>query len=363
MLGKLEIVDFLRQGREEGWSDVWFASDGPFVSEHWGDLKVHDQIASADGLSKYVDELLESRPSARALFASRGRARFVVDDAQYGRARWTLYPSLGKTHASVRLLQLDVPELASLDLPPVIQALAMLDQGSVWMCGPTGAGKTTLAFSMAKYRCEKTETHCMVVGDPVEYDLRARRSYVESHQIGESEDFEDTEAALRTILSARARVVVPPEVFTAAEIGPCITLGETGHLVIPQIHSGSAIQGFLRILESVAGDGNAHLRASLRGSLAAIVATRLVKRSDGRGRRAVIEVLVNIPAVQAVIQNPERIAALADAMQSGSKWGMLTFDQHLRQLAQRQQIERDTRIMVSAADQINRMLGEERGVA
>jgi twitching motility protein PilU len=66
-------------------------------------------------------------------------------------------------------------------------------------------------------------------------------------------------------------------------------------------------------------------------NLKAIVAQQLVPTPDGKGRRAVIEVLLNTPLVADLIRKGE-VHELKPLMKRSTEQGMQTFDQALYQL-------------------------------
>ena len=66
-------------------------------------------------------------------------------------------------------------------------------------------------------------------------------------------------------------------------------------------------------------------------NLKAIVAQQLVPTPDGKGRKAVIEVLINTPLVSDLIRKGE-VHRLKELMSKSNESGMQTFDQALYKL-------------------------------
>jgi twitching motility protein PilT len=69
------------------------------------------------------------------------------------------------------------------------------------------------------------------------------------------------------------------------------------------------------------------LSTSLRG----VVSQQLLKRADGGGRVAALEILINTPATANLIRQG-KLDQLETAMQSGGQFGMRTMDSAIQQL-------------------------------
>ncbi|TAM73300.1 hypothetical protein EPN44_14310 [bacterium] len=360
-LGRREIVDRLMWARSQDCNDVWLAAGERFAYERMGDVVVDpERFVTEEGLRAFVEELLGDDEFNRQRLQETGTCRFART-ASYGRVRVRVYPRMGGRGLSIRLLPMRTPTLRELDLPPVVEELSYLpDGGLVVVSGATGAGKSTMTAAMTDARLARVPGHAMIVGDPVEFIHTSRVSFIDHVEIGS--EFASGEEALETILSARAHVVVPPELFTSREIELAVTLAETNHAVFAQIHASTCREALLRLIQAVSSTDGENGCARLAQSLVAIIATRLVKRVNTRdgqaARRAVVEILVNTPKVRSIIYDPTRIHSLADEMHSGQEWGMQTFERHLEELMRRGQISKETRIFAEPADLLrDRLVG------
>ena len=75
------------------------------------------------------------------------------------------------------------------------------------------------------------------------------------------------------------------------------------------------------------------IRLRLSEALKAVISQRLLRRIDGEGRIAVLEVMRNTMTIQDCIENPEKTGGIKQYMESGrDQYGMQTFDQHLMEL-------------------------------
>ncbi|HMB74041.1 MAG TPA: type IV pili twitching motility protein PilT, partial [Gammaproteobacteria bacterium] len=69
-------------------------------------------------------------------------------------------------------------------------------------------------------------------------------------------------------------------------------------------------------------------------SLRGVISQQLLRTSDGNGRVAALEILINTPAVANLIRQG-KLEQLENVMQSGGADGMCTMDHSLKQLLSR----------------------------
>ena len=106
---------------------------------------------------------------------------------------------------------------------------------------------------------------------------------------------------------------------------------ETGHLVLGTLHANNANQAVERVMNFFPQETHAQLYPQLSLNLRGIVSQRLVPKSDGQGRVAAIEVMLNSPRVADLVSKGE-IAALKGAIEANAQDGSQSFDQALYEL-------------------------------
>ncbi|MCH7775057.1 MAG: hypothetical protein IH878_00750, partial [Gemmatimonadetes bacterium] len=90
-------------------------------------------------------------------------------------------------------------------------------------------------------------------------------------------------------------------------------------------------------------------RIRLADTLHAVVSQRLLPRADGKGRIAVVEVLICTPEIRDVIRNRSRAGELRSMMEDGKdKYQMQTFDQHLQELVEQKLITSETAVAAAS---------------
>ena len=119
-----------------------------------------------------------------------------------------------------------------------------------------------------------------------------------------------------------------------------MTAAETGHLVLGTLHTTGAVKTIDRIIDALPGELREQTKAFLAMSLKAVVTQVLCKTPDGRGRRAVLEILVATRAIAKLIQT-EQTHQIPSQLQTGKDLGMQLMDQALLEAINRKEIDPD----------------------
>ena len=117
-------------------------------------------------------------------------------------------------------------------------------------------------------------------------------------------------------------------------ISAAVTAAEMGILVMGTLHTNGAGQTVDRIVNTFPADKQSHIRTMLSTSLRGVISQQLLPTSDGEGRVAALEIMVNTAAVANLIRQG-KLDQLETAMQSGGAVGMQTMDSALMELAQK----------------------------
>jgi twitching motility protein PilU len=110
-----------------------------------------------------------------------------------------------------------------------------------------------------------------------------------------------------------------------------IAFAETGHLCMSTLHSNSASQTLDRIINFFPEERRKQLLMDLSSNLKSIISQRLVRKEDGSGRIAAIEILLNTPIVADKLLKGE-FHELKEIMGKSQEQGMRTFDWSLFEL-------------------------------
>jgi len=231
--------------------------------------------------------------------------------------------------AVFRVIPTRIKTLAELGLPDVVAKMARQKKGLVVVTGPTGSGKSTTLAAMIDLRNSEFNEHILTLEDPVEFIHENKKSLINQRQVGEQvASFAD---GLRAALREDPDVILVGEMRDLETIQLAITAAETGHLVFGTLHTNSAPKTVDRIIDAFPKDQQQQIRTMLSESLKGVVAQVLLKRAEGRGRAAALEVLVANSALANLIREG-KTHQIPSLMQTGKNQGMRTMDDSLMEL-------------------------------
>jgi twitching motility protein PilU len=211
----------------------------------------------------------------------------------------------------------------------VLKEVVMAKRGLVLVVGATGSGKSTSLAAMIDHRNRTSSGHIITVEDPVEYVHVSQKSLVTHREVGV--DTHSWHHALKNTLRQAPDVILIGEIRDAETMEHAIAFAETGHLCLGTLHANSASQTIERIINFFPEERRAQLLMDLSANLRAIVSQRLVRREDGKGRAAAIEILLNTPTIAEKIFTGH-FNEIKDIMSRSRELGMATFDWALFEL-------------------------------
>jgi twitching motility protein PilU len=229
----------------------------------------------------------------------------------------------------IRTIAAEIPNFARLKLLEVLKDVVMTKRGLVLVVGGTGSGKSTTLAAMIDHRNRTSAGHIITVEDPVEYVHSSRLSLVTHREVGV--DTHSWHHALKNTLRQAPDVILIGEVRDAETMEHAIAFAETGHLCLATLHANSASQTIERIINFFPEERRTQLLMDLSANLRSIVSQRLIRREDGNGRAAAIEILLNTPTIaERILQGDfHEIKAI---MGKSRELGMCTFDWALFEL-------------------------------
>ena len=288
------------------------------------------------------DEIAEAvlpalAPALRARFLQGEIADGSFKPAGSGRFRVNLHRERGRAAATVRALPGRPPRLASLGLPPGVEALTRLPRGLVLIGGPTGSGKTTTLAALVEEINLRDARHVVTIEDPIEYEHAHRKSLVEQVEIGA--DAPDFPTALRAAVRQAPDVLVVGEMRDPETMRIALAAAETGHLVFTTVHTSDAASAISRIADSFPAERQPTIRQELSMALAAVLTQTLLPRKGG-GRVAAAELLlVGYGARQHIRKNA--LQHLHQEITLTRRQGSTTFEESLARLAREGLVEVD----------------------
>lgn len=207
-----------------------------------------------------------------------GAFRLVLDGQEID-VRLSSFPTEFGEKVVLRLLNNDKTRigLSRLGMPDQVasrlEAFARRSQGMLLVCGPTGSGKTSTLYAVLR-QIDARARNIMTLEDPIEYRFEDIIQGQANPRIGF-----DFAKGLRAMLRQDPDVIMVGEMRDAETADIAFKAALTGHLVLSSLHTGSAIETFVRLFDM--GLERYVVASALRGMLG----QRLVRRLCLRCRR------------------------------------------------------------------------------
>jgi twitching motility protein PilT len=299
---------------------------GELIAVKYRELSASETMALLNEIMPQpVREAFEQRSSVDFGYAVEGLARFRVN----------VYRHVDGIGAVLRAIPSAIKSVEELGLPSVLTTLCQQKRGLLLCTGPTGSGKSTTLAALVDHINSTRKGHILTIEDPIEFVHRNKMSLVSQREVGF--DTPSFAGALHSALREDPNVILVGEMRDLETISLAVTAAETGILVFGTLHTNGAAATVDRIVNVFPPGEQNRIRSMLSTSLLGVVSQQLVRRSDGKGRVAALEILVNNPAVANILRDG-KTEQIATALQSGSLQGMQSMDAALKRLLDAKQI-------------------------
>ena len=320
----ITLEDLLRHAVDLGASDLHLEVGSRPALRLQGDIAFLDTAPlTAEAMDEMILPILGEE--YYDTFVRRGDVDFSFDLPGVSRFRVNALNHYRGRGAVFRVIPNEIPTLAQLRVPKVLEKIANLDKGLVIVSGPTGCGKSTTLAAMLGQINERRAAHVIAIEDPIEYIHPYRRSFVEQRELGQhAGSFAD---ALRAALRESPDVVMVGEMRDLDTMREALRAAETGHLVLTTLHTNSAAQTLNRIVDVFPPDEQPQIRSLLSGTLKAVVCQQLLPRMAG-GRVAAMEIMLVNMGIAGLIREG-KTSQMGSFLLMGRSEGMQTLDLHL----------------------------------
>jgi twitching motility protein PilU len=261
-----------------------------------------------------------------AEFEGTSECNFAISARGMGRFRVSAFMQRNSPGMVLRRIATHIPSMEELNLPPVLKDLAMTKRGLILFVGGTSTGKSTSLASMIDYRNKHSRGHIITIEDPIEYIHDHKESIITQREVGI--DTESFDVALKNTLRQAPDVILMGEIRSKETMQHGLAFAETGHLCMATLHANNANQALDRIISFFGPEHHSQIWMDMSLNLKAIVAQQLLPTTDGKGRRAAIEVMINTPLIQDLIRKAE-VHEIKEVIKKSTNLGMQTFDQAL----------------------------------
>jgi len=319
------INDLLKLMVSRNGSDLFLTSDFPPAIKVDGKItKVSPQPLTGVHTQALARSIMNDKQAAE--FERTKECNFAIAPGGIGRFRVNALVQMGKVGLVLRTIPNTIPTIDSLGLPQIIKDVAMTKRGLCIFVGATGSGKSTSLAAMVDWRNENSYGHIITVEDPVEFVHPHKNCIVTQREVGV--DTEDWDIALKNTLRQAPDVILMGEIRDRETMEHAIQFAETGHLCLATLHANNANQALDRIINFFPEERRPQLLMDLSLNTRAFISQRLLPKQDGKGRTAVIEVMLNSPLIADLVLKGE-LTEIKEAMKKSRNIGMQTFDQAL----------------------------------
>ena len=318
----MDISEILTFSKDQGASDLHLSSGEPPNIRVHGDMqKVDMPPLQKEEVHTMLYDILNDQQ--RKIFEEHKEIDFALDLKGIARYRVNaFYQSRGEAIV-FRTIPTVIMSLEELGLPSILADLTKKSKGLVLVTGPTGSGKSTTLAAMMDYVNNSEKAHILTIEDPIEFVYEPKLCLINQRELGTNTlSFAN---ALRSALREDPDVILVGEMRDLETISLAMSAAETGHLVFGTLHTSSAAKTVDRVIDVFPPEQQSQIRTMFSESIIAVITQNLLKKKDGKGRVAALEIMIGTPAVRNLIREG-KIAQIPGMMQTGKQFGMQTMD-------------------------------------
>jgi twitching motility protein PilT len=180
--------------------------------------------------------------------------------------------------------------------------------------------------AMIDHLTQTRKLNIISLEDPIEFVHRSKNSQVIQREL--HTHIPSFAEGVRAAMREDPDVILVGELRDAETISMAMTAAETGHLVLGTLHTTGAVKTIDRIIDALPVEEREQTKSFLAQSLLAVVTQVLVKAADGKGRKAICEIMMMTKAIAKLIQS-DQTHQIPSQLQTGRDVGMQMLDQAL----------------------------------
>jgi|TARA_B110000238_G_C16114611_1_gene434241 twitching motility protein PilT len=321
----IEVI--ARYIEEYKFSDIHLKENQPVMLRVNGDMIIPEEdIISSSELRQFANDSLSEKQLSHLTEVR--DVDLAIEVGEY-RFRVNFFYTSDGLSAVLRKIETDIPAMAAINLPYVIQEIVDKPNGLVLITGPTGSGKSTTLASIIDAINSTKPGHILTIEDPIEYIHHPKECAISQREVGR--DAKSFASALKASLREDPDVILVGELRDLETVQLAITAAETGHLVFGTLHTSGAPNTLNRLIDVFPAAQQGQVRSQLAESLRLVVTQQLVKTADGQGRVAAFEIMVCNHAVRNLVREG-KIFQIAGVMQTARGEGMVTMNHSVDEL-------------------------------
>lgn len=311
-------------------SDINLTVGKPPQVELWGQLVPVECNPPLEKLTPFQTELIALNLVGGNYRLTEELLRQGYCDTSYSlsdiaRFRVNVFSQRGNYSVVLRKLNMVIPSLSDLQLPPIFNDIAKEKTGLILVTGATGSGKSTSLAALLNEINESQHVHVITLEDPVEFVHPQKSGTFNQRELGT--DFNSYPEGLRAALRQTPKIILVGEMRDRETVEIGLSAAETGHLVLSTLHTTDAGQTINRILGMFEQEEQEQVRHRLSESLRWVVSQRLVPKSGG-GRQALLEIMgSNLRTKETIVMGETEGKTFYEIIEASYPFGWRTFDQ------------------------------------
>lgn len=343
-------------------SDLIFSPGRPPQVEVYGQLIPVQapglRVMTADDTRRIASDLIGNNKQAITTLREQGSCDVSFGLPGLARFRVNVFIQRGSCAVVMRVIPTDIPDFASLGLPPQLRQIAGLRDGIVLVTGPRGSGKSSTLAALLDCINQQQTCHIITIEDPIEFLHNHKSATI--HQRELHSDTPSFALALRAALRQAPKVILLGEMRDRETMEMVLEAAETGHLVLSSMNTLDAAKTVERIVTAFDGPERSAIRSRLAKAFRYIVSQKLVPRADGSGCAAVIEILKVGPRTGQYIEHDDHPGQLLlEAIKNGAAEGMQHFDAEIEKLVRAGIVDPETALVYATDAQGLRQVLEQ----
>ena len=244
------------------------------------------------------------------------------------RFRVNLHYQEGRVGLTARLVYKEIPKPEEIGIGEAVYKFTHLKDGLVLVTGASGVGKSTTLAVMIDIINAERRAHIITIEDPIEYEFAEKQCIIEQRQLGR--DTESFSSALKYALRQDPNVIMVGEMRDLDTIKAVLTAAQTGHLVLSTLHTATAPETIMRIIDYFPVEHQQQIATQLSIVLRGVISQQLLPTIDNR-LVAAREIMINNSAIANLIRS-KQIEQIYSVIQTGRDKGMITMNKAIDNL-------------------------------
>ena len=323
------LIELLKRVIQQNATDLHLAGGSPPILRIMGELVPLTPLGPMSG--EKIQKMLFSIMSGfqNEDFIANKELDFSYETKGVGRFRINVMFERASIGAVFRRIPDEPYTIDQLGVPKVLKKLCEKRSGLVLVTGSSGSGKSTTLAACIDYINTNNNAHIITIEDPIEYVHKNKKALIRQREVGyHTHTFA---AALKHCLRQDPDVILVGEMRDLETMFTTLAAAETGHLVFSTLHTCGAVESINRIVDVFPSEQQSQIRITLASSLEGVLSQSLIPKAKGNGMCLCTEIMVTTPAIKNIIREG-RLHTLKNCVETGSEYGMQTFEVSLRDL-------------------------------